>query len=190
MGRTILSVLMCTIETRRVEFGLLYNHIKAQKTPQVEILFKRDNKEISIGAKRQQLLEQAKGKYVCFVDDDDWVPDYYIKEILKAAKKNPDCIGFKIGCSINGIPKTAISSLKYKAWLNGVDGFDYVRSIYHKTPVKRTIALKAGFPNMRFSEDAAYSKALLPYLKTETFINKTMYFYIYKTEPQNQSRYG
>ncbi len=190
MGRPILSILMCTIESRREQFKKLVDHINKQKTEDVQILYSLDNKEHSVGEKRQFLLTQAKGKYICFIDDDDWVPSYYVREILKAVKGNPDCVGFLIDCNINGIKSSAISSLKYKEWKTDQDGFKYVRSIYHKTPVKKRIALKVGFKDMRFGEDGIYSKGLLPYLKTESFINKVMYYYIYRTEPQNELRYG
>jgi len=43
-----------------------------------------DKGEKSTGEKRNLLYGMAKGKYVCSIDDDDWVPDTYIYEILKA----------------------------------------------------------------------------------------------------------
>jgi len=40
-----------------------------------------DNREMSIGKKRQQLLEKAKGKYLSFIDDDDTITDAYIEDL-------------------------------------------------------------------------------------------------------------
>jgi len=40
-----------------------------------------DNKEMSIGMKRQKLLDSAKGKYLSFIDDDDEITDAYIEDL-------------------------------------------------------------------------------------------------------------
>jgi len=162
-----------------------------QYDDEIEILFECDNKEISVGAKRQKLLERATGEYIVFIDDDDWVADFYVSEILKAIKYTPDCIGFLIDCDIEGVKSNAKASLRYKEWQENVDGFKYVRSIYHKTPVKREIALQVGFSDKRFGEDYEYSQRIMPLLKTEVFINKVMYYYIYRSKNQTANeRYG
>jgi hypothetical protein len=41
-----------------------------------------DNRESSIGAKRQRLLQSAQGKYVSFIDDDDDITDAYVEDLL------------------------------------------------------------------------------------------------------------
>lgn len=157
----------------------------------IEILFEVDNKEISVGAKRQKLLERAKGKFVVFIDDDDWVNEDYIKDIRNAIIKNPDidCIGSLEECQIRGQKKIACHSNKYADWNDRQDGYDYVRTIYHKDPVKRELALKAGFKDLRFAEDHDYAKRLKPLLNKEYFINKVMQIYRYTDEPHN-IKYG
>jgi glycosyltransferase involved in cell wall biosynthesis len=141
----------------------------------VEIVYNDAPKgTISIGAKRNLLLKESLGEYVCFIDDDDTVSEDYVKQILNAINKAPDCIGFKIKCNMEGVMQDAASSMKYE-WLDNVDGFRYVRSIYHKTPVKRSIAMLAMFPEKSFGEDAEYSKRLKPLLKSEVFIDEFLY---------------
>ena len=178
-----LSILICTIPTRSYLFRELYDKLLKQSTEEVEILFELDNKVLSIGAKRQKLLERSIGKYVVFIDDDDSVPEYYIDEILKAIEFSPDCIGFKIDCDMQGQHKKAIASNKFDKW-EEIDNV-YQRTIYHKTPVKRSIAMTIGFPNLRFGEDHVYSKNLKSsgLLKQEIFIDKVMYHYKYRFEP-------
>ena len=78
--------------------------------------------------------------------------------------------------------------MKYD-WTENVDGYKYVRSIYHKTPVKREIALKAMFPDKSFGEDYEYSMRIKPFLSKEIFINKVLYYYNYKYE-NPQTKYG
>jgi len=190
-----LNILICTIPTRENEFNLLKHHLQSQINElgvqkQVSILSKLDNKQISVGAKRQLLLEEATADYIVFIDDDDMIPYYYVDKILEAIKLSPDCIGFRIECTGTS-GKTASASNKWDDWAENVGGFDYVRTIYHKTPVKREIALAIGYEDKRFGEDYCYSKRLKEsgLLKNEVFIDKVMYEYRYAHE-DHSTKYG
>lgn len=184
-----LSILLPTVIERTEVFNVLYEELQKQaKGKPVELIVMCDNKEISIGAKRQQLLQKAKGEYIVFIDDDDWIAEDYIDQILANAKK--DAIGFQIECIFDGTNKClASASARYKDWAENVDGYRYVRSTYHKTPVKRELALKVGFGDKRFGEDYDYSKKLVRLVRSENYINKVMYYYRYKTEDFNK-KYG
>ena len=60
-----LSILLATVVTRADLFAKLHAHLQQQAAGRpVEILHECDNKEISIGAKRQKLLVRATGDYV------------------------------------------------------------------------------------------------------------------------------
>jgi len=179
-----LSILICTIESRAKQLQNLLNLLQPQLTKEVEVLTECDNKQMSGGRKRQILLERAKGDYVAFIDDDDIVSEDYVASILEAIKQDPDCIGILIDCNMEGKKKIAKASNIYEDWFENVDGYDYVRTIYHKTPVKRWIALKVGFKDMRFREDYDFSVNLKKscLLKKEVMINKPLYKYIYKYE--------
>lgn len=179
-----LSILICTIPERQPMFNDLFAELNNQclKSGDVQIISNNKPKgSITIGQKRNDLLNKSLGDYVCFVDDDDAVSPNYISEILKAIEKQPDCIGFKIKCDMDGVVCDAASSMKYE-WMDNVDGFRYVRSIYHKTPVKREIALKAMFPDKSFGEDYEYSMRIKPLLSKEIFIDEFLYNYNYKYE--------
>ncbi len=193
-----LSILIRTIVGREDKFERLSHKLHTQRAltknfnwqyTEVEILHEKDNKQTSVGAKAQRLIERATGDFVCFVDDDDDVPDYYIAELLNAIDNNPDidCIGFKIECygiAPNGEVELASASNRWDRWAENVGGFRYVRTIYHKTPVRREHALAIGYKDLRFAEDHDYSKRLKEsgLLKKEVFIDKVMYFYNYKYE--------
>lgn len=186
-----LSILIPTIESRRDTFENLYRFLEGQCFGKdVEILFERDNKEISIGKKRQILLERASGEYVTFADDDDWLSDDYVDLILSAIEFNPDCVGFQIECS-GTEGKTADMSNKYADWADNVNGFDYVRTPYQKTPTKREIALQIGYKDMRYGEDYEYSKRLKEsgLIKSEMYIGKVLYYYRFKYE-NPQTKFG
>ena len=89
---------------------------------------------------------------------------------------------------MDGVKSIAASSNKYE-WTENVDGYRYVRSIYHKTPVKRDIALQCMFPDKSFQEDYEYSMRLKPFLKNEVFIKKVLYYYNFKYE-NPKTKYG
>jgi glycosyltransferase involved in cell wall biosynthesis len=188
-----LSILIATVESRKKEFDLLTSWftILMQGNPEIELLSECDNKQISIGAKRQKLLERATGDYIVFFDDDDQ-PEYnYIDLIMQVIRQSPDCIGMIIRMSTNGENyQTCCHSLKYKKWANNVDGYDYVRSVTHFNPVKRELALKVGFKDLRFGEDKDYSDRLTPLCKNEVFIKERLFHYRYTTNINHKEKYG
>jgi glycosyltransferase involved in cell wall biosynthesis len=187
-----LSILICTIPERQPMFKELFAELTEQCkccNSMVQIVWDdRPKGSVTIGQKRNDLLAQSLGDYIVYIDDDDTVHPNYISEILKAIEKQPDCIGFKIKCNMEGVIYNAASSMKYD-WEENVDGFKYVRYIYHKTPVKREIALQTGFPDKSFGEDYQYSMRLKTLLTKEIFIDEFLYNYNYKYE-NPKTKYG
>lgn len=187
-----LSILLATVQSRAALFSVLHREVlrQAEGKP-VEVLVACDNKEISIGRKRQNLLEQATGDYVCYIDDDDWIAENYVDAILGALAAKPDCIGFLIECTTNGRNRQkAIASMRYKEWAEKRDGYAHCRSPYQKTPIRRELSLRAGFPDMRYGEDRVYSMAVTKLVKTEVFINQIMYHYRFRTAENFHDKYG
>jgi hypothetical protein len=80
------SVLIPTIPGREEKLRRLIASVQekvARICPDVrlEVCVAFDNRETSIGMKRQQLLTQAKGKYLSFIDDDDEITDEYVEDL-------------------------------------------------------------------------------------------------------------
>jgi glycosyltransferase involved in cell wall biosynthesis len=198
-----LSILIPTLESRRDKFCKLVGHIiegKPVELPSVfygkcnrigfqrltcvvlgvqdcEICYEIDNGELSVGVNRQKLLERATGDYICFIDDDDMVPDNYVAKVLKAIETKPDC------CSLTGElhwPNSGIErfehSIDYDKW-EKKDNV-YLRYPNHLNTVKRELALQVGFKDMRHGEDRDYSDRLKPLLKTEAKIDGVIYHYM------------
>lgn len=210
----ILSILICTIEGREESLNTVFNClnplnatnkirefqtgitqiISSYEGDGIEHLIYKDNKEISVGMKRQLLLQAATGAWIIFLDDDDRPSPYYVKRIVDAIWRDPsaDCIGTWGNMTTNGVkPETWIHSLKYRKWESGKDGYTWNRPPIHFSPVKRTLALKAGFGNERFGEDKSYSMRLLRHLKRETqFIKEPLFTYQAVTTQSKQERYG
>lgn len=177
-----LSILIATMPSRRQKLRELLNNLRNQGEEFQDVEIRISSRmDINIGEKRNSLLSQATGKYVVFIDDDDIVSEDYIPLILEACKSGSDCIGISGVITTNGLRKRQWHiSITYGKWFerNGI----YYRTPNHISPVKREIALLAGFPNISHGEDFEYSKRLIPLIKSETVIRKNIYWYDFKTK--------
>ena len=189
----ILSILIVTLEGREDLYNRLIQCLEPQLNDSVEVLTYKDTRELTTGAKRNDLIMRATGKYVCFVDDDDLVSEDYVELILKAAEKDPDCIGIEVEKTVDGKnPTTNIHSLKALErgyyWAQGAAAIYFVPD--HLTPIKREIVSKVKFKDISKAEDTYFSLKVLKYLKTEEYIPKPIYYYQYitrKKEYENKS---
>lgn len=189
-----LSILICTLENRKNFFERLTNELRKQCNEgdfwnKVEILSEIDNGELSIGSKRNILLNKAEGEYITFIDDDDMVAPNYICLVLDAINKsNPDVIGIHLLMTQNGThEERTYHSLKYRTWYQEADPDRpgkqrYFRNPNHLNPVKRELALQIRFPQINIGEDKDYSARLLPLLNTEEYISEPIYFYLYRSK--------
>ena len=147
----------------------------------VEILIYSDNKEESVGGKRNKLVGLAKGEYVSFLDEDDRVSDDYIEQLLEGIKSGADIITFDVSVSIDGAtPKPCYYSMYFDGDKNEPDA--YYRLPNHLMCVKREIALQVPFKEINFGEDADYALRLKPLLKSEHSIHKVLYHYDYNSK--------
>jgi glycosyltransferase involved in cell wall biosynthesis len=178
-----LSILIATLGRRHEKFTKLVNHLLRQASAypgQVEILAYWNNGELPIGKIRQSLLMAATGEYVCHIDDDDWVPDEYVKLILDSMVNEPDYIGFEVAFYNNTYRQPRVfHSLRYNKWSADSNGF--YRNITHLNPIKREIALKGLFDG-DVAEDERWATQVAPFVKTENYIDAVMYHYYHESE--------
>lgn len=180
-----LSILIPTITERELSFKFIKNKLEQQINSlnsecKVEILSICDNRELTIGEKRNMLIKNAKGKYVCFIDDDDDVSGQYVKLILDAIRSDVDCVGMNGIITFDGSNPTIFThSIKHNeySFKNGI----YLRPPNHLNPIKRSIAIKFLFPEKDFGEDTDWAMQICKngVLKTEIFIERPIYFYKY-----------
>lgn len=179
-----LSILIPTLPDR-------YNYLKRLQDvllPQVEKykdrvnVFYHDQVSITIGEKRNQLMIMATGDYTIFCDDDDMVPSYYVKELLKAIDQSPDVVTLTGHMLTDGNHRVDfIIKLgeeykerggKYYRWPNILCAF------------KRSLVIEVKFRNIRQMEDYYWSEEIMnkKLLKTEVHIEKEMYQYLFRTK--------
>lgn len=179
----ILTILIPTFAGRNHYLVPIVHNLKQQiDNLPIGILINDAGREMSIGTKRQKMIEESKSEYIVFVDDDDWVTENYISLIWNAIETKPDVVGMRGWITTNGGNRKSWSiSTEYLLWANNVNGFDYVRYPNHLSPVKRKFALQAGFNDMKHGEDFVYSMRLKEQgnLITQSFIDEEIYHYRY-----------
>lgn len=189
-----LSILIPTIVERAEQFDKLVSYIEnlidiGGFENEIEILSFSDNKEATIGEKREELYKFARGIYSWQIDDDDEIAPDAMQLIMDAIYWDHDCITFRERCLINGEQYKSNFSLKYADWGDQQDGYDFVRTPFFKTPIKTEICRCIPIPHIRFGEDHAFAKLIRPHLESEYHIDKELYYYIHNSTPHNE-RYG
>lgn len=200
-----LSFLIPTTPDRKKQTDKLVREINRQarysklmKT--IEVVTLEDNKEMTIGKKRQELYKMAKGIYSVQWDSDDWIHPFAIEMMMEGVTKYkinktdiealPDCITYKELIIWDGkSAATSNFSLSYPDWKDNQDGYNFVRTPFFKTPIKTSICLETEIPDIRFGEDHAFAQNIKPKLKTERYIDEFIYWYTpYRSE--HNDRYG
>jgi len=186
-----LSILVASTHTRYDNFlpkmmKMLYSQLNDSNRGVVEILTFIDNKERSIGVKRNDLISLARGKYVTFIDDDDRITDDYVSTLLEHIK-DQDVICFKVEVSLNGSePKICYYSKNYGTDYNTPDA--YYRLPNHLMCYRRELVESVGYKDMQCGEDSDFAKRILPLIKEELCIDRILYYYDFNsntTETQN-----
>ena len=185
-----LSILICSLEEKRSFFrerlkDILDFQITGWYRNEIEVLWEIDNGEMSIGSKRNSLLDKAKGEYLCFMDDDDRPSWDYVEKVIKALDTKPDCLSLQGVITENGLkPKLFVHSLTYDRYYDEVNGFgqlEYFRFPNHLNVIKSSIAKQFRFPETNFGEDTDYATQIHKsgLLKTEVEIEGIIYNYDY-----------
>lgn len=189
-----LSILIPTLHSRVRCFTRIHERLTALIDPyknDVEIVVEVDNGEMSIGAKRNLLMQCAKGLYVAFIDCDDDVTDWYIEALMEGIETGADCCSLIGEITFDGQnPKTFIHSIQYNSYFEKDNV--YYRPPNHLNCIKRELAIKIPFPEKNFGEDTDFAMALCRsgLLKTEHYIDRGLYYYKYITKKSNKMPYS
>lgn len=187
MGRVKLSVLIPTLESRRSMLEGLMSTLHGQALEagldgKFEIVTNCDQGKKPTGVKRNELIEEADGDFVAFVDDDDEVSTTYVRDIINLIETVPnlDCVGFfgNVYFKRTEFAGKMIHSIACPTWSE--DGKAYYRPPNHLNPVRRNIAATVKFRPITISEDHFWSLDLLASnkVKMEVFLGaKPLYFY-------------
>lgn len=179
----LIEILIPTLQERASKFAFIHSKLTAQAIGlPIKISWLMDNRERSIGAKRNELLQNARAKYACFVDDDDDVTDNYIQWLYKAALSDKDCASLAGHITFDGLGlRTFIHSIQYNHYFEDVH---YYRPPNHLNLIKTEISKQFLFADKSMGEDTDWAMDIAneKALKTEFAIPEVIYKYKYITK--------
>lgn len=174
-----LSILICSVAERHDNFALaiqrqIYDQLsQLDDSTRVEVILLTDTRSMSIGTKRNHLVNMATGRYTVFVDDDDEIADDYVASLLDATNSGADVLTFRLEYRLNGKKRWTVRHSIHFA----DDHHRKLNTPRHTSAVRRDIALALPFVESSYGEDADWAKRLLTVAKTEHVIDKTLYIY-------------
>jgi glycosyltransferase involved in cell wall biosynthesis len=181
-----LSILVPTLTNRTKILSFLLSSLTKQVKDNhlqndVEIIVFKDAGQLTTGAKRQRLLNSARGEFIVFIDDDDLVVSDYCKVIVDILNNNEvDYIGYKVHLYFNGeLAKPVFHSIAFPKYTQ--DDHGYYRQITHINPIRREIAIDFPFPDVYQGEDSEWGKSIFEsrYVKREYYLDRFMYCYMH-----------
>lgn len=199
----ILSILIPTTPDRETFFANLMTELcrqvrllsewkKEDYWKWVEILKDNRPQPITIGEKRNALLQQASGEWCAFIDSDDMISEDYLRILLSnigTIRSHVNCFSLKGIMTTNGAnPEVFEHSIKYREWKTNEYAeqtqVKYERMPNHLNCIRTSIAKQVKFPETNMGEDHEFSKKLqLNELIThEGEINDILYHYKYRTK--------
>ena len=128
-------------------------------------------------------ISKAKGKYIVFVDADDYVSENYIESLIRAKEDNVEYVVmgrkdvFKDKIVDVGLQEYsgAIESLPEEYYVNG-----FCHSVWGKLFIKEIIDVyNIKFPNINISEDSYFNLEYLKKIKKVKLINSKEYYYVH-----------
>ena len=187
----IWSILTPTLSSRQAKFLDLMSVLlpQAEADGRVEVVALHNDGERSIAEYRQALLEDARGDYMSFCDDDDMVEPDFVPAVTAAMEGWPDYIAFWHAYYVNGNrePRPVVTGIHYGHWHDTADAL--IRGVTHINPVRTAIARHADFrvPSEGL-EDWSYVKQNIPHLRTQGDVGRILYHY--RHDPGDSVQYG
>jgi glycosyltransferase involved in cell wall biosynthesis len=172
-----LSILTPTIPERASQVTALQEKLAAQigDLP-VECLVFCDNRRRTIGAKRQALVDIARGEYVAFVDDDDDISDDYVSSLLAAIETGADVITFQQWAIYNGLESLVEFSVKHQDGQFNPGGIT-LRAPWHVCAWKRSKVAGCLFGECNYAEDKIWCVQARKRIATGYHIPRVLHTY-------------
>jgi hypothetical protein len=163
-------------------------------SPNISLHYYEDDRQISVGTKRDRLYRLASGLYAVQWDSDDWVAETALAQIMYALESRPDCVTYQEHCDMDGVIKKSNHSLRYPDWEGEgdrelEDGFHFHRTPFFKSVIRRDYCCHIGVADMRFGEDHDFARLIRPMLREEIHIDSEIYLYR-RTSTNHNERYG
>jgi hypothetical protein len=187
---TVLSILIPTIPERVEMFTRVFNEVHRQiqychtvhpSLGSVEVLVDDSKKfldgGLSIGKKREALVQRASGKYLCFLDDDDWISPDYIETLVRMCNEDKDVCTFNSFSTLDNYWMVVCMSLFAEGNQQAKPGFVY-RKPWHICPVRSYYAkINPIFPDSNYGEDWGWFEQVVKLCRTESTTSQILHQY-------------
>jgi hypothetical protein len=131
---------------------------------------------LSIGKKRQRLVEQAKGKYLCFLDDDEDIAPNYVETLVRLCHQDKDVVTFR-SFAKNDFYWSVIDMRLGNPNEEATPDRIVKRNAWHICPVKSEYAKLYPFEDTNYSEDWNWMEKVLTHCKTEAHTDQILHCY-------------
>ena len=153
-------------------------HKMQEKYPNLQVYQNSENKGAAYS--RNFAIQKAKGKYIGFVDSDDYITsDYYEKLIETAEKENADIVATDIEIVYENSANEPILS---RACLGEVTKFNLVNNGLAASPcnkiIKKELIEKYPFLEGKINEDVASILPAIVNAKKVAYVQGIKYFYV------------
>ncbi|MFY0655009.1 MAG: glycosyltransferase family 2 protein [Cyclobacteriaceae bacterium] len=185
-----LTILIPTLYSRIDKLKKLIMELNYQiQSKPVQLLWIGDNKSMTTGEKRNLLLDNAKGEWICFIDDDDRISSNYINILLKSISDNPDkkVITFQGEQTTDGKRDLDFKySVRYgrNLKIKDINGKRWKVMLPDHLCVWKKESITKRFEHKNLAEDHSWARAMETTYeaKDEVNLNDYLYFYDYNRE--------
>lgn len=182
----LLSVLIPSLPSRLSKLTELLERLAAQPDPRMEVLVFLDNRMRSSGLKRNALMAQAAGRYLCHIDDDDLVSTDFTATLMPVLERAEfDLVAYNATCTLNGsepfVVRTVLGAENEQPKHLGPGRYsDIVRQPWAWCAWRSDFARQFQYPVERDgAEDWRWLSQALPAVRTWHKIERALYHHRY-----------
>ena len=143
---------------------------------------------LSIGKKREKLVQQAEGKYLCFLDDDDWPAPNYVETLARHCNLNADVVTFRNFTTTDFFWTLVDMSLNNPTDEEATPDRIVKRRPWLVCPVRSKYAKQFAFPDINYSEDSIWMNQVLTLCRTEAHTDKILHSYRHSAKTSEADR--
>lgn len=131
---------------------------------------------LSIGKKREKLVTEANGKYLCFLDDDEQIAPNYLETLVRLCHQDRDVCVFRSLAKLDNY--WCIIDMGLGQGNEEANPYDVVhRNAWHVCPVKSKWAKLHTFDDINYGEDWKWFEQVLKHCETEAHTDAVIHSY-------------
>ena len=178
----LLSLLIPTVPRHLGFFQDLWASLmrQTQARRDVELLVLLDNRALSIGTKRNILLQTARGRHFAFIDSDDRVADDFVDVVLDEVSDDTDLLIYRTIAETPGDPDCMCDYEIGSARIHsGKPWTHYIGPPAHHHVWLTDLVRDIVFPEANVGEDFAWTSQAQMRVKNVRKTDRVLYYYRY-----------